>query len=368
MRGLRVSSYIFFEMLPSFILGLLVFIFILLMFQALRLTEFVLIHGVDITTVIEMMGFLCISFLPALLPMSLLFAVLLTYGRLSSDSEIVAMKAAGLNMFSISLPSALIGIVIAIASAQTSYYIAPWGNRQFEVLITRLGNTKAAAAIKEGTFSEGFFDLVVYAGQVDSNNGTMKNIFLYDERSSDSPLTIIAKTGQLVPDPKYPGHSVLLRLNDGDIHRQAGTHTKIKFDSYDIRLTDPIKIEQREKSPQSLSITEIHEKLKDQPDFTSDEKELKWSLQTEFHKRSAISVACLIFAMLGVGLGTVTNRRAKQSSGMIMSLLVIVIYWILYVTCEGLARSGQAPAGLIIWLPNVLFAIYAAHSLRKNWN
>lgn len=364
MRGFRIKSYIFFEMLPSFILGLLVFIFILLMFQALRLTEFVLIHGVDISTVMEMMGYLSISFLPTLLPMALLFAVLLSYGRLSADSEVVAMKASGISMLTISFPAALLGLIISIASAQTSYYIAPWGNRQFEVLISRLGNTKAAAAIKEGTFSEGFFDLVIYAGKVNSQNGTMENIFLYDERTSETPLTIIAKSGQIIPDPKFPGHSVLLRLNDGDIHRKAETHTKIKFDSYDIRLSDPIKIEQREKSAQSLSIHEIQEKM-NSPEIKEDDL---WGFQTEYHKRSAISIACFIFALLGVGLGTVTNRRSARSSGMIVCLLVIITYWVLYVSFEGLARSGKLPPSIAIWLPNVLFGSFTFWSLKKNWN
>ena len=97
-HGKKAAQYIFFEMLPSLILGLVVFISIILMFQALRLTEFALVHGVALKTIAEIVGYVIISLLPVLFPMALLFSVLLTYGRLSQDSEIVAMKAAGLNM------------------------------------------------------------------------------------------------------------------------------------------------------------------------------------------------------------------------------------------------------------------------------
>jgi len=363
-RGKKAAQYIFFEMLPSFILGMVVFISIILMFQVLRLTEFALVHGVDLKTIAEIIGYICISLLPALFPMSLLFAIILTYGRLSADSEIVAMKASGMHMGMILAPALVLAMLVGILSAQTSFEIAPWGNRQFEVLFTRLGNTKAAATIKEGTFSEGFFDLVVYANKVDSNRGLLQNVFIYDEREPSAPLTIIAKRGAIVPDSKNPGNSVLLRLEDGDIHRKTQTHTKIKFDTYDIRLTDPIRDEIREKSPQSLTLEEVRESLQK----TNMNPEDYRTLQTEFHKRWAISVLCIVFALIGVGLGTTTNRRAAKSSGMILCIGIIISYWILYVSLEGMARSGQLPPAIAIWIPILIYSVVGIESLRRNWN
>lgn len=156
LRARLATRYIFMELLPAFCIGVLVFIFILLMFQILRLTEFVLVHGVDIKTALKIVSFLAISFLPAVLPMSLLFAVLLTFSRFSGDSEIVAFKSIGLHLGHLVIAPVFLGIFVAAFSAHTSFFSAPWGNRQFEVLITKLGNAKAAATIREGTFSEGF--------------------------------------------------------------------------------------------------------------------------------------------------------------------------------------------------------------------
>jgi len=363
-RGKKAAQYIFFEMLPSFILGMIVFISIILMFQVLRLTEFALIHGVDLKTISEIVGYICISMLPALFPMSLLFAIILTYGRLSSDSEIVAMKASGMHMGMILSPAVVLGLLVGILSAQTSFEIAPWGNRQFEVLYSRMGSSKAAVAIKEGTFSEGFFDLVVYANKVDSNQGLLENVFIYDERDASAPLTIIAKRGAIVPDPKMPGHNVLLRLEDGDIHRKTTTHTKIKFDTYDIRLVDPIQENIREKSAQSLTLSELRETLR-KPGLNEEDQR---TFETEFHKRWAISILCVVFALIGVGLGTTTNRRAAKTSGMILCIGIIIGYWVLYVTFEGMARNGQLPPALAVWTPLVLFSGIAFESLRRNWN
>lgn len=360
----KATQYIFFEMVPTFILGVMVFVSILLMFQALRLTEFVLIHGVGFDVVFEIITYLTVSFLPALFPMSLLFAIILTYGRMSQDSEIVAFKASGLSMISILTPALLLSFVVAYFSAQTSFHLAPWGNRQFEVLITELSQTKAGATLREGTFSEGFFEMVIYANNVDSENGRLEKVFIYDERDGETPLTIIAKRGELIPDDRIPGHSALLRLFEGDIHRKSEAHTKVNFNSFDIKLSDPIKKEQKAKSGPSLSLSEINEKLK--AGVTN--KEELWTLQTELHKRWAIGVACIVFALVGVGLGTTTNRRNQKSGGMILCLGVVILYWVLYVTAEGMARSGQAPAALAIWTPNLIFTLIGVWALRKNWD
>lgn len=362
--GKKAAQYIFFEMLPSFILGLLVFISIILMFQVLRLTEFALVHGVSLKVIGEIVGYIIISLLPILFPMSLLFSVLLTYGRLSQDSEIVALKASGLSMGTLLLPALVLAAFIGTISAQTSFVIAPWGNRQFEVLFSRLANTKAAAVIKEGTFAEGFFDMVVYANEVQSDQGKLKKVFIYDEKNGDVPLTIIAKEGSIIPDPERPGQEVLLRLNNGEIHRQAKTHTKISFDSYDVHFAEPDYNEEKAKSPQSLTLHEVRERLKEN---FKDAEELR-IMQTELHKRWAISVLCVVFAMIGVGLGTTTNRRAAKAGGMILCIGLIIFYWVLYVAAEGAARSGAIPVALAIWAPNFIFGILGIESLRRNWN
>lgn len=363
-RGTKAVQYIFFEMLPGFILGMVVFISIILMFQVLRLTEFALIHGVDLLTIGQIIGYVCISMLPALFPMSLLFAVLLTYGRLSSDSEIVALKSAGLSMITLITPALILGLLVAVLSAQTTFQIAPWGNRQFEVLYTRLGNSKATATIKPGTFSEGFFDMVIYANEVDDQTETLKDVFIYDEKPGETPLTIIAKSGQIIPDPEMPGHRILLRLNNGDIHRHGTSHTKIKFDSYDLKLVDPVKDEEREKSPQSQTLQDL-DNLLAKNDLSLDDRR---TYETEFNKRWAVAILCPIFALLGVGLGTTTNRRQQKASGMILCLLLIIAYWVLYILCEGMARGGQAPPWLALWIPDFVFGVFGFISLRRNWN
>lgn len=365
MRGLQAIRYIFFETLPAFLMGVLIFVAILLMFQALRLTEFILVHGVGVRTVAELMLYLSVSFLPVILPMSLLFSVLLTYSRLSNDSEIVAFKSLGLSMAQLTVPAVVLALAATLMSAQTSFYLGPWGNRRFEVLMNELGQQKVGATIKDGVFSEGFFDLVVYANKVDSKAGLLTDVFIYDERDPKAPLTIIAKEGHLIREKTPAGLSAFLRLTEGNIHRtQQATYTKVDFGSYDINLFDPHSFAEKKKSPPSMTLDELSQELR-RPDLSSKDSR---KLQVEYHRRWSLSLACLIFALLGVGLGTVTNRRAARGGGFVICLVALISYWILYVSAEGMARSGTLPASVGLWLVNAIFLAAAVKSLQKSWS
>lgn len=364
MRGILAVRYIFFETLPSFLLGVTVFISILLMFQVLRLTEFVLVHGVSLLTILDILLYLSVSFLPVILPMSLLFSILLTYSRLSMDSEVVAFKAIGHSMWTLSWPAIILGTVAMVTSAQTSFYLGPWGNRQFELLINDLGRQKMGATLKEGVFSEDFFDMVVYANKVDSNSGRLQDVFIYDEHEPKNPITIIAREGEVIQQNSPQGESALLRLSKGNIHKTMNNnYTKVDFETYDINLFNPIETSEKKKSTQSMTIDELDSQL-ERPDLKSSERH---RLEIEYHRRWSLSATCLIFALLGVGLGTITNRRSSKGGGFVLCLVLLVSYWLLYLSAEGVSRSGWAPASVSLWAVNALFAAVAVWSLRRSW-
>ncbi|MEK7357622.1 MAG: LptF/LptG family permease [Bdellovibrionota bacterium] len=364
MRAQLMMRYILGEMIPTFLIGVIGFVLVLLMLQALRLTEFVLVHGVKLTTIAEMAGYMATSFLPILFPMSLLLTVLLTYGRLSADAEVVAFRAIGLNTGYIIAPAIILAVAVLVLSLQTSYHIAPWGNRQFESLISKLGSMKPGVAIKEGTFSEGFFDLVVYANKVDSSDGHLEQVFIFDERNQKAPVTVISRRGLLVQDKDHPGHRASLRLMDGDIHSSAeGRHTKIDFTTYEIFFNEALKQESNSKSPQSMTIEELGQLLQD-PKLA---KEQRLEVETERHKRTALGFACLVFGAIGAGIGTVSNRRNAKSGGTVIALALIVTYYILFVTAEGFARKGEVVPWLVMWVPNGLFSVAALWVLRRSW-
>lgn len=307
--------------------------------------------------------YLSLSVLPVILPMSLLFSILLTYSRMSQDSEIVAFRSIGISQRQLFIPALIISLFGVIISLQTSHNIGPWGNFKFERLMHQLGTQKVGASIKAGVFSEGFFDFVVYANEVDSKTGELDKVFIYDERQPNSPLTIISKKGHVLQEKTSAGWKASLELKDGTIHRTVdNTYTQISFETYSVDLFDPHESGERKKSPPSMTTAEINERL-NSPDLPSNERN---TLEVEFHRRWSLPFACLVFGIVGVALGTSANRRSAKSSGFVLCLIVIVIYWISYVVAEGVARNGYLPAWVALWLVNVSFILYGWKKFRAS--
>jgi lipopolysaccharide export system permease protein len=361
-RGRLALKYIFFEMLPVLMGGLILFIFILLMFQAIRLTEYVIIHGASAILIGKILIFLSVCFLPVILPMSLLFTILFVYGRLSADSEIMAFKSLGLSLFQILLPALILGSIVSVVCAHISFSLAPWGNRETELLVHRVGASKPTVSIKQGVFSEGFFDLVFYANEVDEEKGILKKVFIYDERDPLNPLTIIAQEGRIMNEASAEGNRALLRLFTGNIHRtHDDVYTKIDFESSDIYLFDRFRQTDTTKTLLSYSLQDLNEALKHPPK----DKPARIKLELEYYRRWAIAAAGIIFALLGVGLGTTTNRRAGRGGGAVLCLACVVTYWLAYAGAESLAKNGLLPTYLAAWLTNLFFLAAAFWSLKR---
>jgi lipopolysaccharide export system permease protein len=355
--------YIFGQILPTFLIGIVVFVFIMSMFQFLKLTEFILVHNVSINIALEVLMNMTIGFLPIILPMSLLFSVLLTYSRLSSDSEIVAFKALGYSPQYIASPAILFSFFICVISSQTLFELGPRARLKVDTLIGQIGNQKIISTIQEGTFSESFFNLVLYTNQIDKEEKTLHDLFIYDKRNSDNPIAIVAKTGEITTSSNTENQSAEILLRQGNIYKFGDvSHTKVKFDTYSLVISSPVLSRKNEKDADSFTLSQISELLKDSA--LSPAQKIEFS--SEYHGRWAIAISCLLFGFLGASVGSTTNRRSNASSGFILSVICIISYWILFVVANTLSKKMLAPPFVLIWTPNVLFLIVTIYMWRKH--
>jgi lipopolysaccharide export system permease protein len=356
----RLKRYILGETLPGLLLGVLAFIFVLLMFQMLRLLEFFLIHGVSLTKVFEIVGSMSISFLPTLLPMVSLFAVVLAISRLSQESETVALVSIGVSPLEMLKPLIGLGALLSGLSIFTALELAPNGNRRFEMILHEISQSKITAAVKENAFTESFYNLVIFALGSDSKTGKLEKIFIYDEQNKNTPLSIIAKEGLIFTQANEFKSSLWLKLQRGNIHRQDDSHTKIKFAEYEVKLIDSQQIKSEiEKSQNSWTIRDLIDRLK-----SPDQSRLA---RIELNKRIAIGFACLLLVIFGFTLSYSINRRVK-SNGFVLSLIVIVSYWLLIVSFENVSLSGYLVPELGLWIPNIIFSLIGVRRLKNILN
>jgi lipopolysaccharide export system permease protein len=355
--------YILKEILPVSFIGLMIFTFILLMDKILKLIELIVSRGVNIFQILKLLLYISPSFLVFTIPMAVLLSILLAFGRLSTDSEITALKASGISLYQLFLPVIVFSISAYLVTTFLVFYGLPWGNQGFKNTLFVIAQSKADIEIKERVFDDTFDGLVVYVDRVPIQGKRMQGIIIYDERDREKPTTIFAREGLLANNPK--SQEVVLKLFSGDIHRmekQNHVYQKVKFDTYDLKLE------------LSKAFTAIGKKLKDK-EMSLDEIEDKMeqmrkrgldttSLEVEAHKRYAFPFACIIFGLVGVPLG-IQPRRSGRSYGFIFSIAIILAYYISITASEILAVRHTIPAFLAGWAPNLLFGCLGIYLLVK---
>jgi lipopolysaccharide export system permease protein len=348
------SLYILKEIVPIFLIGLMVFTVILLMDKILKLIELVVNRGGSLYNILMLFAFISPSFLIITIPVSVLLATLLTFGRLSSDSEITAFKASGMSLYQLFVPISIFAAGAFLLSSFLVFYGLPWGNRGFKSTLFLLAQSKADIEIKERVFNDTFSGLVVYVDRVPLQGNRMEGILIYDERERDKSNTIIAKEGFLINNPG--DQEIVLRLSSGDIHRyepKLQTFQKIKFDTYDLKLelSKTFLAFEKKIKDRELSVDDIREKMEEVKKRGGDTT----SYEVEIQKRYAIPFTCIVFALIGVPLG-IQPRRSGRSYGFILSLLILLIYYISLTASEILAMRKTMPPILAGWTPNLLLS------------
>jgi lipopolysaccharide export system permease protein len=355
--------YILKEILPIFLICLMIFTVILLMDKILKLIELIVTRGVNLSQILMLLLFISPSFLIFTIPMGVLWAILLAFGRLSSDSEVTAFKASGISLYQLFLPVSIFSICAFLLTTFLVFYGLPWGNLGFKSTLYLIAQSKAGIEIRERVFNDTFDGLVVYVDKVPIQGKTMEGIMIYDEREQGKFNTIFAKEGSLINNPKY--QEVILKLFNGEIHRyepQRHTYQKVQFNVYDLKLelAKAFTAVGRKIREHEMSINDLKEKIENKirigEDITPQEVEL--------YKRYAIPFACIIFGLIGVPLG-IQPKRSGRSYGFILSILILLSYYISLTASEILALRHTIPPFLAGWVPNFLFGGLGIYLLIK---
>jgi len=363
--GKILHRYIFREVGTPFLLGLGIFTFVLLIARILKLIEMVVNRGLPATQILELLGYLMPQFLEVTVPMAMLLAILIAFGRLSADSEMVAMRSSGLSIYQLAPPIILFVVLTTILTASLSMYARPWGNRNLQHELWDIARTRASAGLKPQVFNDEFPNMVIYAEHIDSKDDRLLHVMISDERDPDQHNTVFANEGLMISDSK--AQTVTLRLLNGTVYTSSDDgkgdyHTD--FETYDVNLDLRESMSgmraKEEDEPKDMTLPELREAIaRKQADGKPYAGEL-----VEFHRKFAIPFACVVFGLVGVPLG-IGQARAVKSRGFAVSLCVIFIYYILLSTGQGFAEQGRIPAWIGLWLPNFVFGLLGIFLVRR---
>jgi lipopolysaccharide export system permease protein len=367
-RPTRIDRYVLLEVLGPFLGGVFFFSFVFLMFQALRLSDFFIIHGVSLLVLLELASLMILSFLPIALPIAFLIGVLVGFGRLSSDSELVAMKANGISVLRLSAPVLALALLVSLLSLGLNMEWVPAGDRLFKRTIIRVSNTKVASAIREGAFTTGFFDLLLYTDKHDSKSGRMQRVFIFDERDPKNPLAVVAQEGEILPvqtESRF-GSANVLRLMDGSIHinrPSEDAYQKMDFSEYRLFLKIDEGADNAQIKPRMLPYHELQDEIQKNPPTTGPGIEFRG----EFSRRLAVAISPIVFVFLGMGFGTVRTRAVRAGAALI-ALAVILTYWSIQAGATVASQKGWVPPMLAMQIPNLLTGLVAIRAFKSaNW-
>ncbi len=361
----RLDRYVLGEVMRPW-LGLCVFFyFTLLLFQALRLSDFLIVHHAPPFVVLQIVGLMLISFTPVVVPLAFFGAVMMGFGRLSSESELVAMKASGISLRQMARPVIWASIPITLFAVVMSLKVVPWSDLNMTRKLFMAGNIQVVHAIQPRTFNAEFFGLMIYADDVDMESGVLRNVFIHDERDQKNPMVVVAPLGLLSESRAKDGLSrkTLLELKNGSMHRQQRGNEpfdQMSFETYRLFLQSEAGRSPEPSNTRVLQVEQLWERILTAPSGDRAGHEAS----VELSKRLALATTPLIFVFLGAGLGCIRGRTVASRSTL-LTFLVAVLYWQALVLSVAWANSVNFPAPLILMLPNLALAVLAVWSFRR---
>jgi LPS export ABC transporter permease LptG/LPS export ABC transporter permease LptF len=345
-----LDRYILRQMAWPFTLGLAVFTFLLIVPQLMQYAEEYVSKGVPLLTVGKLIVTLLPYSLALTIPMSLLLALLVAFGRLSSDREFVAMQACGVSLYRLFRPVALVATTSCLATAYVYMVLIPVGNQTFREITFNILASSAENEVKPRVFFEGFSSIVVYARELPQTGG-WNGVFIADNRSGEGASVYLARHGRAVINRE--AKTVELVLEGWTRHTaDAKSGYVVARGDYLVLNINPAGMfgaGSIAKGLREMSVPELRERIAGMRAAGESPHNEIFELQ----KRFSIPAACLVFGLIGLALGA-TNRRDAKLASFVVGVAVIFAYYLLLWFGQSLVRGQVVPSWLAAWLANIV--------------
>ena len=360
-----LTRYILGEVVSHALIGAAVFTFILFTRDLGRILELVVRNSAPLPSIAEIFFYTVPVALTYTIPMGVLVGILIGLSRLSADSEVTAMRASGLSVWSFLRICSIFVVAAWLLALANSVYFAPRSLASLDELQSHLRSSQVSFEVQPRVFYEGFPKTVLYVEDVKAMSGgaLWKGVFLADLSDPAAPRVTLAREGLLVsqgPD------SLDLHLTNGSTHEADPTNAD-RYQISTFETTDiPIQIPQASNSQQSEPATLSEMKAFDllRVARTADPNTRRWTL-IEFHRRFALPTACLVLAMVGIPLG-LSSKKGGKSSGFVLTILLVFLYYSLSLIGVSLARQARVSPAVGVWLADFLFLLGGAFLLWQS--
>ena len=409
----KITKYIITETIGPFLAGILFFTFIFVIQLLPELIRLIMNNGAPLWMSLETFVYMLPFNIGMTIPMSILMASIIGYGRLSSDNEIIVMRALGFPHMRIYMPIIILGVITFIFSLFFNNVIMSESNYRYRALISYMVNIRPSIAVGKLEFAN-IEDMGLSIGAKYADDKSISNVVIYD--GSKTKRVITAKYG-LWKNNEANSQVVTLTLYDGVVQEMPNygfvSNDYTVFDSMDINIVrDVSTLTSHERGLREMPSWEIRKKiniaksnanksvdeqitgminnsykgLKKKPDLTAFSNEyittnaaeltairekaideaVPYFYYIEFHKFISIPAACLFMVLIGAPLGIV-GKRSGKGFGFGISVIVVVIYYLLITAAELMAGGKKVPPMLAMWFPNIVLALMGSFFMIRSF-
>src|SRR2546423_1489215 len=358
MRPRAIDRYIISAVLPYMALGLAILTTIIMIQQTGRFADILGSTGAPLNLTIEVALNLLPNILIFTLPMATLVGVATGFGRMGHDSELVAMRAAGVGTMRIILPTLILGALVSILTFYVSFIVAPAAARGLRDIGLQAALYKLESPVEPKSFYTGMPGKVVYVREGDWETGQWKDVFIYWEEADGQVRLVTARKGRL----DFSGDQTELVLEDASMTTlpaggaeafAEGRHATIER-SASMRLRDERlnisrsaltkRIRGRELELDEMGWSKLSQRAVNAP-----EAQARREASIALHKKLTLSLSPIVFAFLGACLG-LRAIRGGRSHGVMLSLASMLLYYLVSLAGEQIGRAGLVPPFVGAWL------------------
>ncbi len=294
------------------------------------------------------------------IPWGFLTAVLLVYGRLAADNELTSMRMAGLSLWRLSMPAIWIGIALSGVCYWINIDISPRAKHAITEILAKAVSVDPKSLFKEGQSITKFNGQEIFIDKQLSED-EFAGMHIFQKAEGDKPETVMHSEKVLIsfnPDTKIirlDMTNTFIEITDEKGRKQSVIASTMPLE-FDANLVRTRKIRANR-----FTNEEIREAL-DTPGYL-DEKQRR-EFATEMPKRASFSLACIVFALIGVPLA-INTRRKDTSSGFALGIMIAALYFVALSLAEVSRKSSGITPYILLWLPNVITVAVALYLHKK---
>ena len=340
----KVSGYILRRSTVAFLFVTLSLVCAIWLMQSLRLIDLIVNRGLPFSMFLYMSMLMLPTFLALILPVSLFAAVLFAYNRLTMDSELLVMRAAGISQTGLSKSAFLLAGIVTVIIYSLTLYLLPLSFREFKDRQVTIRNDFSTVLLQEGVFTELAMGITVFVRERGAE-GELLGVLVHDGRNPEKPVTMMAENGALVRTDEGP-QVIMVNGNRQEVSKDSGALSLLYFDRYvlDVHSVDKT-LDKRWREPRERFLDELFF-----PDMTDGNNQFNAAkLRAEGHQRLTLPIYALTFTVIALA-ALLSGDYARRGLGKRITTAILLI-----VAIQGAALGFTNLAARFPWLVPLIY-------------